>query len=620
MIKLNTLFLLFFLYGAVLQAQVRIIPLVTQEKPGKSHRNVSGISSVSLPFWDDFSTPGQPDTNFWQNSENVFINSGLSEDPPSLYVASFDGLDANGNPYAQGSAEGVADSLTSVPIDLSSYSVSDNIYLSFFYEFAGLGDKPEPSDSLGLEFRDTTGEWVSIWPATAQDLDRSGEFRQVLIHLNRAEWLHAGFQMRFTSYGRLSGSFDLWNIDYVYMNSGRNALDTSYPDRTISEPLSNFLEPYRQIPYSHLTPEQITMPVFRVRNMVISSSNQNKAYNYYFNYSIDVTDTLGNTSKTSNSVFIEPLESPIAANSSEEVVVREPIPDFSGNEAADSARVFLEIILDADDNESISEGGDYDPGKYAPVDFQENDTLREEFIISDSYAYDDGSAELGAGLNAAGDRLAYQFTLRGVESDLLTGMDIYFPFTGSSPDGKQLELTVWQDEGGEPGLVLFRQLVNARQAAGKNEFVRYEFARPVNVTGTFYIGFRQNSPGSLAVGLDVNTTSGDRLFFNLGELWETNSLVDGSLMLRPVFTRVDDIIVSTGDALTPSVRPYPNPAASGEFYLHTREEFTITDLSGRKIPYNITDEGSRVKVKLHSPASGIYLIRSAEHSWRIIIP
>ncbi|MEJ2005588.1 MAG: hypothetical protein P8X57_11620, partial [Cyclobacteriaceae bacterium] len=87
---------------------------------------------LNLPFWEDFSkSTDSPDTVLWSNSENVLINNGLSFTPPSLNVASFDGLDAQGQPYGAGS-NGQVDSLSSRRINLSGYSFADEIYMSFF--------------------------------------------------------------------------------------------------------------------------------------------------------------------------------------------------------------------------------------------------------------------------------------------------------------------------------------------------------------------------------------------------------------------------------------------------------------------------------------------------------
>jgi hypothetical protein len=624
MISTRTLvFLSLFLTVFTAGAQIRIIPVYPSTEETKTQAEFRSIQeTLTLPFWDDFNDPGRPDTTIWQNSENVFVNAGLSNDPPSLYVASFDGLDEFGNPYGNGSSEGLTDSLTSRPIDLSGYSPGNSIYLSFFYQAAGFGDIPEEGDSIIVEFKTDAGQWVSVWPESSSSLQRDGNFYQVLLPLTATEWLHESFQFRFQAAGRQSGAFDTWNIDYVYMNENRSPFDTSYPDRTISEPLTGFLGEYTQIPYAHFRQEQLTMPSFRIRSMVQSVSNQNRAYNYFFNYDIDVTDTLENTTSFAETFFVEPLESPLMSNTSEEVVIREPFPDFAGIEGADSARVTLEIILDADDNVPISEDGDYDPAKYSPIDFQENDTLRKTYYLTDSYGYDDGTAEMSAGLNTAGDRLAYQYTMVGVEDALLTGMDMYFPFTGSNPSGKQIELTVWQDEGGQPGSVIFRQLVNARLSEAKNELVRYEFARPVLVAGTFYIGYRQNSPGSLGIGLDRNTSTGDKFFFNLGELWEQNTLVEGSLMLHPVFGKIDGVVVGIDDEIASKNPPYPNPSADGTFFIKgSTSQIQITDLTGRRIAFDIVPMGTDfMKISILQPASGMYLVHDGENTYKILIP
>lgn len=616
-------FLCLFLTVLTAGAQIRIIPISPPAEGTKTHATQRSVQeALTLPFWDDFDQPGRPDTTYWQNSENVFVNAGLSDDPPSLYVASFDGLDEYGNPYGTGSAEGLTDSLTSRPINLSGYSPGNNIYLSFFYQAAGFGDIPEEGDSIKIEFKTDDGQWVPVWPESSASLQRDGKFYQILLPITSFQWLHDSFQFRFQAAGRQSGAFDTWNIDYVYINENRSPFDTSYPDRTISEPLTGFLGEYRQIPYTHFRQEQLSMPSFRIRSMVQSASNQNRAYNYFFSYDIDVTDTLGNTTSFVETFFVEPIESPLAANSSEEVVVREPFPDFAGIEAADSARITLEIILDAEDNIPISADGDYDPAKYSPIDFQENDTLRNTYILSDFYGYDDGTAEMSAGLNTAGDRLAYQYTMVGVEDAFLTGMEMYFPFTGSNPTGKQLELTVWQDEGGQPGSVIFRQLVNAQLSESKNQLVRYEFARPVLVAGTFYIGYRQNSPGSLGIGLDRNTSTGDKFFFNLGELWEQNTLVEGSLMLHPIFGKITGVVVGVDDEVGSKSPPFPNPSSDGTFYLRgISSEIQITDLTGRQVDFRMEHHGAQfVKISILQPASGMYLVHDGAKTYKILIP
>jgi len=79
--------------------------------------------TLTLPFFDDFSSSsGFPDTSKWLYGSvgGTYINNRFCVDPPTLNVATFDGLKADGTPYnfTDPLAEGKADSLVSWPIDL----------------------------------------------------------------------------------------------------------------------------------------------------------------------------------------------------------------------------------------------------------------------------------------------------------------------------------------------------------------------------------------------------------------------------------------------------------------------------------------------------------------------
>ena len=95
-----------------------------------------------LPFWDDFSSirNGKPDNKLWEYSESVWVNDGLGINPPSLNVATFDGLDSLGKPYNVNDvlAKGYADKLISAPIrmDLVSEADRSRVFIGFFYEYS----------------------------------------------------------------------------------------------------------------------------------------------------------------------------------------------------------------------------------------------------------------------------------------------------------------------------------------------------------------------------------------------------------------------------------------------------------------------------------------------------
>ena len=92
----------------------------------QQHLNQYGVSelkmqvvpdTLTLPFLDDFSQDGiYPSTERWLDKE-VFINSDLARNMPTVGVATFDGLNEYGNPYSPGSTiSGWADTLTSKSI------------------------------------------------------------------------------------------------------------------------------------------------------------------------------------------------------------------------------------------------------------------------------------------------------------------------------------------------------------------------------------------------------------------------------------------------------------------------------------------------------------------------
>lgn len=110
------------------------------------YHNTPNLKSASagmleLPFFDDFSvTQVYPDHENWSD-RNVFINNDYPVNPVSIGVATFDAIDHTGSLYEQASAMPfVADHLTSGPVNMD-YLPGDSIYLSFFYQPQGKGDK-----------------------------------------------------------------------------------------------------------------------------------------------------------------------------------------------------------------------------------------------------------------------------------------------------------------------------------------------------------------------------------------------------------------------------------------------------------------------------------------------
>ena len=161
-----------------------------------------------------FFAPVSDQQKIWLDSY-AFHNYTMAYNPWSIGVATFDGLDENGFPYAIGTTtSGPADYLTSKPIDMSGVSSADSVYFSFLYQAQGLCDAPEAGDSLYLQFYEKgTDQWNDIWTGGGLTADTSFDFAHILI--DSSIYFNDYFQFRFYNRGGLSGSLDHYHLDYV---------------------------------------------------------------------------------------------------------------------------------------------------------------------------------------------------------------------------------------------------------------------------------------------------------------------------------------------------------------------------------------------------------------------
>lgn len=564
---------------------------------------------LSLPFWDDFSfSDMQPSDTLWESS-GVTVNTGLGITPPSLGVASFDGVTASGFGYGgSASSEGSTDSLTSLPIDLSTLSVDSNVYISFFYQYAGNGDTPDPGDSIRLEFKTSDTTWVSVWPGSAQ-LDTTGNFVQVIQKVNNAAYFHDAFQFQFTSFGRQSGPFDVWNIDYVYMNKNLSASDFFFPDRTISTPMVKIFNSYTAIPYDHFDPSLIEYPVLNFYNLEAGTAAS--PYSYKVGGVINYYKDSVMSSVLFDTLSITAVGQPLAPRQIQSLQLDPFLNSVTFDQSADSVEIKATLAIDAGDNVD-----DYDSAIYSPMDFRVNDTTRASFILSSYYAYDDGVAEAAAGLsNGAGKSLAYQFDMVNDTTDYIVAVDIYFPYINSEPAGKEIDLTIWSAiDVGKPSpnntTVIHRENAIVRRDPAFNAFIRYKLRSAVAVSDSFFIGYKQRAEGDLGIGLDKNTNSGNKMLFNLDGTWQQNTIVEGSLMLRPVFgIPPDDPETGLPEKLETRLKVYPNPSRgvykiNGQF-----ETLKVFDIRGVEQNFSLRSDGNDAILNLENQAEGLYILQ-----------
>ena len=196
---MKKLFLLFLVLSFGVKSQEVISPLISNSKLQKNTRSISeNKSSLSIPFIDDFSNNAfNPDSNLWQDN-SVFINRNYGINPITIGVATFDGLNSNGRAYNMtftGTDSENADTLTSKKIDLSTI---DTAFFMFFYQPQGLGNDPQITDSLILEFSVATGSgnliWNTIWKKEGSTLN---DFQKQVFVFADPIYLSSDFQFRF---------------------------------------------------------------------------------------------------------------------------------------------------------------------------------------------------------------------------------------------------------------------------------------------------------------------------------------------------------------------------------------------------------------------------------------
>lgn len=585
--------------------------------PTKSLR--SGDPYLSIPFFDDFAKPGNtPNSALWINGP-VLVNTSYGKNPYSIGVATFDLLGADGKLHTNAQVtQFVADSLTSHYINLK-YPGNNSIFLSFQYQPAGYGDMPEVEDSLVLRlYSSVEKKWFVSWSARvekgilkefnhltsetkeiASGVDTT--FHNVLLQINQPYFLADSFRIQFYNKGSLNNnSFvpglkanaDQWNLDMVYLTSGRNPSDSTPNDVAFSRPLNSMLIGYESIPWKHFTPTVQASIAPNPASLWVTYHNQgNVIWNITRNF--DITNALTQVHKQ----FTAGAEN-IAPNSSLdfEILYNYNFTSPSADSAEFNLKSYLITQLDTDP---------------ARVAFRWNDTITRNQVFKNYYAYDDGSVENGYGLfgeGADGAMVAMKFNC--LVKDTLRGIKAYFNATYKNASSDlNFDLTVWKDNNGKPGEVIYSQIgVKPIYASELNKFVYYKLTTPLELEGTFFIGWKQVKDDMMNIGFDRNNINNDKLFYNLQGTWEMSGL-KGTLMLRPVFGKDNGPTTNIPEEQSETIKLYPNPASNyitiENNGLNANGYAQLFDLTGRTIMHLNFNE----QIDVSGLPSGLYLVR-----------
>jgi hypothetical protein len=450
------------------------------------------LDTVNLPLVDDFSRPEiWPSPSMWTDN-HVFVNTNLAISPPTLGVATFDGLNSSGRAYDTiPSSRGLTDQLTSQAVNLQNLSVADSVYLSFFWQPAGHGEQPETNDSLSVEFWGADSVWQVVWSQRGTPLQ---PFRQQLCGLLHPRYFHSGFRFRFSAYGSLTGLVDLWHIDYVKLARARNSSDTTYTDLAIKELPNSPIAPLRRAPYKQLLSAPGNFPISPISLPVTNLGlvDRNMAHSYTC---VDASDN--------SPVQSAPVQiiSPFTALSSRTIDYPAfPIPSRN----SDSLNLDFTYIIQGN-----------------PDDRRANDTLRTRLSLCNDYAYDDGTAETGYGINLLGASIACKFYV--ATPDTLRGVWMYFIEAAESASRELFDLKIWSRIG--------ENFLAGNETLGV--FVFYPLDTPVLVRDSFYVGWQQLSTRLLNIGLDRNSPVQGVKWTSVQGTWQPSS-ISGSWMIRPV--------------------------------------------------------------------------------------
>ncbi len=589
---------------AIGYAQLVTYPISTKPDNSKlqlfSYQESQAGDTISLPFLDDFSSPSrQLNLAWWQASSKVWVNNSMGLNPPSIGVATFDGNDPNGRPYVRsGEASGFGDSLVSLPINMAAVPSNkrNTVVLSFYWQKKGLGEEPDQEDVFQLLFKNNQGTWNVIWEVNGLVDVPTDSFQFKSIAIESDQYFHSGFQFAFRSSANLTGPFDTWNLDYVWLDQDRKLNNRAVKDRALSSLLKQGLfGNYSQVPaeMARNFPSEFIDTTFVEFNNLDSLLQP-------IEYSTFIRDA-----RTGN--IVQQMNNRSILNPIPEGFERRNMQVFPLNPSqlpeGDSLALEFHFQLISGDTLYRRPPSSY----FQSIDFRSNDSFTLPLLLHESLAYDDGTAEFAVGINQNGGRVAYQYWVP--EMDIITAIDVNFPFIPGGQEGRTIELLILKSLGRSQEDVLQRQTISIPAFAGRDSLSRITLERPTVVQDTFYIGWRHIGIFPIAVGLDKDYDTSDMLFANVTGIWEPVRNIVGSLMFRPVFNKgiAVGILDKPSDA---QIQLYPNPAGGWVNVISPYENYQLMDMTGRMVLQGKWEQAGQHQLNIERLRPGIYVFRS----------
>ena len=581
------------------------------------------INRISLPFIDDFSNYLDiPNPNLWDNN-GAWVNFDFPFLPPTIGVLTFDALNSEGYLYPMANTTGFsADTVSSCFIRLDSIidpnkiplTPQDSIYFSFYVQPGGgygpiwesIGSSPSKKDSLILQFYSLhDNSWNSVWETQGLSIDSiyskdSVYWLYVNIPIIESKYFNDSFRFRFLNFASLDNNpsysyvsnCDQWHIDYVYLNKDRKFDEKATRDIAFVNPAYSFLKDCQAMPAIQFLASDMA-DTLGITIVNLADTALNSIYKYDVRNSNNIIVNSYNGGFENIYPYIKTKEFQTSPSHAA------PPINFT-YEFDNNTWTFFDIT------HTVKPGVGQDNNAL-------NDTIHFRQIFENYFAYDDGTAENGFGIEPIkNSNLAVGFDLN-VE-DTLMAVDIYFNSTYQDANQKPFYICVWNSLDGKPLDSIYHSYAYLTPSTqGLNQFTRYYLERPVILSqGLSFISIQTKYNDYLNVGFDRNTDASTKIFGNWANSWEQNTLFKGSLMLRPYFGYKSMIGLPVIEKSEISLSIYPNPTNSilninlsenGNEFPNSNYELRIANMMGKEV-YNSSYKN---QINVSNLSSGVYI-------------
>jgi hypothetical protein len=587
----------------ILTAQEMLLPLSyshilkLRSQQLKLRDGAAKPTALTIPFFEDFTDEDPyPNTSRWVEPY-VYVNNTMGKNPISRGVATFDALNEKGGIYFDtitSSTQIVADTLTSLSIDLSTHQPSDSLYLSFYYQTKGYGFSPRPEDSLTLYFLKSNGVWEQVW--AKQGAVGDAPFRQVMIPVTDTGYFNDNFKMRWMNRATKSNGNSNWHLDYILLDANRHQFDTIYNDIAYTQQPANMLKDYTSMPFSHFRTNVSDFLKDSLQAFV--KNNGSSIQNFTIRYSAKelITGTvMGNATAFAN------------LNGQQQKSVKFPMYN-TGSLQVNSSKVVFENTFNC--------------SSVYPNESKVNDTIKSYQVFDNYLAYDDGTAEQSYFLNLfpnAPGEVATEFAL--YHPDTLRGVAIRFATEQPSNAHKEFVIKIYKNigisgVGGTDDLIYETAVQYPNVPDSINKLAEYIFDEPVLMDpGAFYVSIMQTAGGisdSLQIALDANRDGANHRYYRTGTMFES-SLLDGALLVRPLLGKAVAVGLETVNKQKMLWDVSPNPAHHTlQLNIHEKMpealQCQIVDVKGQLVLHK-SISALTTTLDIASLPSGVYFVQ-----------